>query len=385
MIQFDLLTLAFATGLASIVSSSVMLVLWRINPDIAGVPQWTLSVLLSTGAFFASALRDVIPGPDFLSMLLSNTLSTCSVLVALEGCLRFRGFSRPHPLSYLLVAATLILLINWLFRDDMRARLLIIDAISFSGFVTIVVVMLRQIEDRAERMVYALPALFAAFPAVGIAVRWVDALDAYGVQTIADLETGNLIFLTGMIYIMGWTFSLTVACYYKAEKLIAHLAREDALTGLPNRRSIDEMLDRFLREAGRYKLPFGVVMVDMDDFKLFNDRFGHSFGDEVLKCVAQRLQVFQRDADFVGRLGGDEFVLIVNDVPTPEAARSLLRRLLHDVSGPVEINGRSIEIRPSLGIAIWPEDGSTADELLQMADKRMYAFKASKGGSSPAF
>lgn len=364
------------------VSSSVMLVLWRINRDIAGVPQWTLSVLLSTGAFFASALREVIPGPGISAMLLSNTLSTCSVLVALEGCLRFRGFYRPHSVSYLLIAALVVALINWFFRDDVRSRLLVIDMVSFAGFVAIVVVMLSKLQDRVERMVYSLPALFAAFPAIGIAIRWVDALDAHGVQSIAELATGNLIFMTGMVYIMGWTFSLTVACYYKAEQLIAHLAREDALTGLPNRRSIDEMLDRFLREAGRYKLPFGVVMVDMDDFKQFNDQHGHAFGDEVLKCVAQRLRVFQRDADFVGRLGGDEFVLIVNDVPTPEAARSLLRRLLRDVSGPVEIKGRSIEIKPSLGIAMWPEDGSTADELLQVADKRMYAFKASKGNAS---
>jgi len=376
MIQLDLLTIAFATGLAALVSLTVMIVLWRINRDTPGIPLWTLSVAMSTGAFFVSALRNALPDPAWLGPVISNTLSTTAVLVALEGCLRFRGYTSPIRWRLIFVIVPVLIGITGWLHDDLRTRLLVIDAVSFSGFVAIAVVMIWRTEDNRERLVNGLSSLFVMLPALAILVRWIETLNQPSTSALTDLSTGNLIFLSAMIYVMGWTFSLTVACYFKAQRTISQLAREDALTGLPNRRHIDEVFLRTLKEAQRYDRPFAVIVVDMDDFKLINDNFGHIAGDELLREVANRLRIFKRESDFVGRLGGDEFLLILGNVDTMELAGRTVQRLIDVIRGPVELEGTMITITPSIGIAVWPADGDSYDELLGCADKRMYVVKS---------
>lgn len=376
MIQLDLLTIAFATGLAALVSLTVMLVLWRINRDTPGIPLWTLSVAMSTAAFFVSALRNALPDPAWLGPVISNTLSTTAVLVALEGCLRFRGYASAVRWRLIFVIVPLLVVITGWLHDDLRTRLLVIDAVSFSGFIAIAVVMIWRTEDNKERLVNGLSSLFVMLPALAILVRWIETLNQPSTAALTDLVTGNLIFVSAMIYVMGWTFSLTVACYFKAQRRISQLAREDALTGLPNRRYIDEVFERTLNEAQRYNRPFAVIVVDMDDFKLINDSFGHIAGDDLLKTVAHRLKIFKREADFVGRLGGDEFMLIVGNVSNPELGERTVQRLIEVIQGPVELDGRQVTIRPSIGIAVWPTDGETYDQLLGQADRRMYADKS---------
>lgn len=376
MIQLDLLTIAFATGLAALVSLTVMFVLWRVNRDTPGIPLWTLSVAMSTAAFFVSALRNALPDPAWLGPVISNTLSTTAVLVALEGCLRFRGYASAIRWRLIFVIVPLLIVITGWLHDDLRTRLLVIDAVSFSGFIAIAVVMIWRTEDNKERLVNGLSSLFVMLPALAILVRWIETLNQPSTAALTDLVTGNLIFVSAMVYVMGWTFSLTVACYFKAQRRISQLAREDALTGLPNRRYIDEVFERTLNEAQRYNRPFAVIVVDMDDFKLINDSFGHIAGDDLLKTVANRLKIFKREADFVGRLGGDEFMLIVGNVSSPELGERTVQRLIEVIQGPVELDGRQVTIRPSIGIAVWPTDGDTYDQLLGQADRRMYADKS---------
>lgn len=378
MFQLDLLTMAFATGLASLVSSSIMLVLWRVNRDMPGVPQWTLSVLLSAGAFLASAFRGAMPDPVWLGPVISNTLSTTAVLVALEGCLRFRGFASPHRWRLIFVLAPLLMLITFWYHDDMRNRLLIIDSISFAAFVAISIVMIWKVDDLHERLVNGLSSLFASLPALAILIRGIEILRSPDIDSLTDLVTGNLLFIAGMLFIMGWTFSLTVACYFMAQRTILRLAREDSLTGLPNRRSIDEMLERTLQEARRYNRPFAVLMIDLDKFKQINDQYGHAAGDQLLKIMGQRLQRFVRGSDFAGRMSGDEFILILGNISNPETAMLTMQRLIEVVSGPAEVQGQTVHIMPSVGMAIWPADGQTRDELLISADRRMYADKSAR-------
>lgn len=386
MFQLDLLTIAFATGLASLVSSSIMLVLWRINKGMPGVPQWTLSVILSAGAFLASAFRGAMPDPVWLGPVISNSLSTIAVLVALEGCLRFRGFASPHRWRLIFVLAPLLMLVTFWFHDDVRNRLLIIDSVSFSAFVAICIVMIWKVSDIHERLVYGLSSFFASLPALALLVRGMEILNTPQIGSLMDLATGNLIFIAGMLYIMGWTFSLTVACYFRAQRKISRLAREDSLTGLPNRRSIEEMLERSLLEAARYNRPFALLMIDLDEFKQINDCYGHAAGDQLLKTMGQRLQRFVRGADFAGRMSGDEFILILGNISNPETAMLTMQRLVDVVSGPAEVQGQAVHIMPSVGMAIWPVDGQTRDELLISADRRMYADKAARktAKSAPA-
>jgi diguanylate cyclase (GGDEF)-like protein len=159
-----------------------------------------------------------------------------------------------------------------------------------------------------------------------------------------------------------------------AEAKINYLARYDALTGLPNRTSFRDQMDRTLaltrRDGG-----CAVLFVDLDQFKQVNDTLGHPSGDALLCAVADRLRGLIRESDLVARFGGDEFVVLQSPVHGPEQASSLARRIV-DVLGEIyEIDGHQIMIGASIGIAMGPGDGQDADMLLKNADMALYRAK----------
>ncbi|HXL84010.1 MAG TPA: EAL domain-containing protein [Casimicrobiaceae bacterium] len=160
-----------------------------------------------------------------------------------------------------------------------------------------------------------------------------------------------------------------------AEAKISHLARYDALTGLPNRIFFREQLDRTLaltRRSGHCALMF----VDLDQFKQVNDTLGHRCGDAVLSAVADRLRAIVRESDIVARFGGDEFVILQAPVWRREEVDALAKRVVEAISLPYEIDVHQIVIGASVGIALAPEDGDNADTLLKNADMALYRAKA---------
>jgi len=162
----------------------------------------------------------------------------------------------------------------------------------------------------------------------------------------------------------------------RAQEQIAHLARHDSLTGLPNRLHFHDELGRGLTDAGdRRRLV--VMSVDLDDFKLINDTLGHLAGDTLLREVAQRLSAAGGHG-FVGRLGGDEFALFMR-VETIEAAEQTARSIIRAISAPYQIEGETVEIGASVGIAVAADAHSDADTLLHQADIALYRVKAENG------
>ncbi len=160
-----------------------------------------------------------------------------------------------------------------------------------------------------------------------------------------------------------------------AEAKISHLARYDALTGLPNRTFFREQLDRTLaltRRSGHCALMF----VDLDQFKQVNDTLGHRCGDAVLSAVADRLRAIVRESDIVARFGGDEFVILQAPVGRREEVDALARRVVETIAFPYEIDVHQIVIGASVGIAVAPDDGDSADTLLKNADMALYRAKA---------
>ncbi|WP_438390199.1 diguanylate cyclase domain-containing protein [Caballeronia sp. DA-9] len=157
---------------------------------------------------------------------------------------------------------------------------------------------------------------------------------------------------------------------------LAHLARHDVLTGLPNRMLFMERLEEAIRDAAASAAPLAVLFVDLDRFKQINDQYGHSAGDDVLVEVARRLQGLLSSADMVARLGGDEFVVLINGTrsagPAPEIA-SRIKETLDDV---LLVNERRMTVGASIGISQFPGDGISAGALLLNADAAMYAAKS---------
>jgi diguanylate cyclase (GGDEF)-like protein/PAS domain S-box-containing protein len=160
-----------------------------------------------------------------------------------------------------------------------------------------------------------------------------------------------------------------------SEERIRHLAHHDALTGLPNRRLLEDRLGRALVQARRGQTYAAVMLVDLDGFKAVNDGHGHRTGDRVLAAVAQRLRRCVRETDTVARVGGDEFVVVLTDQRTPENAAAVAEKILGTVAEPVAVGDDRFEIGASIGISVFPRDGQSPEDLLKHADTAMYRVK----------
>lgn len=163
-----------------------------------------------------------------------------------------------------------------------------------------------------------------------------------------------------------------------AQRRALALARHDALTGLPNRRVFAEELDKGTARAKRGLAVCSVLLVDLDRFKPVNDLHGHPAGDAVLCEIAVRLRDLVRKADTVARLGGDEFAIIVESDTaegSPDLLGQLAGRVIAAITEPVMVNGRSVDVGASIGIASCPQDGTDAESLLRAADIAMYQAK----------
>jgi diguanylate cyclase (GGDEF)-like protein len=160
-----------------------------------------------------------------------------------------------------------------------------------------------------------------------------------------------------------------------ANQQLRHLATHDALTGLPNRVLLDDRLQQAIAHADRDGRPFALLVCDLDRFKLINDSLGHRAGDELLQEVARRLLTVVRAADTVARFGGDEFVLIGTSVGDAEDAAGLAARVVDALQAPVRIATIDIHASPSIGIAMYPDDGASMQALLAHADAAMYSAK----------
>jgi diguanylate cyclase (GGDEF)-like protein len=157
-------------------------------------------------------------------------------------------------------------------------------------------------------------------------------------------------------------------------------AHFDALTSLPNRLLFRDRLAQELVNAGNGLQRGALLYVDLDHFKKVNDSMGHAAGDQVLQIVAQRLRTCVKDGDTVARLGGDEFTVILRAIGSPEAARQISRRIIESLQQPVNIGGRDHHVCASIGVTMFPDDGSTIEDLMRNADTAMY--QAKEGGRS---
>lgn len=164
-----------------------------------------------------------------------------------------------------------------------------------------------------------------------------------------------------------------------AEEQIRHLAQHDPLTGLPNRNLLRDRMEVALANASRKQEKVALLMLDLDEFKLVNDTYGHETGDKLLVEVSHKLEDLFRASDTVCRLGGDEFVVVINEVLDAADAVSAAEKILLTIRPELEIEGRAMGISPSIGIALFPNDGNEMDGLLRNADIAMYAAKRAGG------
>jgi diguanylate cyclase (GGDEF)-like protein/PAS domain S-box-containing protein len=166
---------------------------------------------------------------------------------------------------------------------------------------------------------------------------------------------------------------------------ISRMARYDTLTGLPNRLLINETLALAMREAEKWGSRCAFMMIDLDRFKAVNDTLGHPVGDRLLMRVSERLKQLMTANDVIGRLGGDEFAVVVRDATDTAAVERLARTIISVLSQPYEVDAHTLYIGASVGLAIGPRDGRTAEMLIRSADLALYRSKDAGGGAFNAY
>jgi len=219
------------------------------------------------------------------------------------------------------------------------------------------------------------------------AERAVDDLDARlagggNEDIIVELQNGRTLELTVQPMESGGMVLLIedITERKAAEARINHLARFDALTGLPNRTILRNRMDEALA-ACRPDSMCAIHFIDLDQFKQVNDTLGHTRGDLLLVAVAERLRAAVSDTDVIARFGGDEFVVLQSPVKSAEEGAALATRILRAVRGTYELDGHVVMVSASSGISIAPKNGTDADQLLRNADMALYRAKAERRGT----
>jgi diguanylate cyclase (GGDEF)-like protein len=167
---------------------------------------------------------------------------------------------------------------------------------------------------------------------------------------------------------------------YESQRDVDHLARHDALTGLANRLMFHDRLEHAIANSQRTGKKAALIFIDLDRFKEINDSLGHAVGDQVLRAISNRLKGMVREVDTVARLGGDELMVLIEAIDDPHVA-VIAQKLLDGFRLPIEVDGQDLYVGISIGISIFPKDGSTATELLNNADLAMYRSKRAGGNT----
>lgn len=194
-------------------------------------------------------------------------------------------------------------------------------------------------------------------------------------------------FICAIIY-FGWRRMVEqdreIARRIAAETRAHELAHTDALTGLANRRQFERALQETIASPPGAESVHAVLMLDLNGFKKVNDVYGHHAGDDVLVVVAQRLSAALRDGDLLARLGGDEFAIIARHLAGAEGATSIAIRILKSLESPIEVQSKQHRVGAGIGLALVPQDGVNAEEILRKADIALYRAKA-EGQSAARF
>lgn len=166
------------------------------------------------------------------------------------------------------------------------------------------------------------------------------------------------------------------------EARVRYLAYHDELTGLPNRSLLQDRFLQAMSKAERHHKPLALLLLDLDEFKRVNDTLGHASGDKLLQAVAVRLTKGIRGADTACRHGGDEFVIMLPEIDSPAVATALAVEIVGRLSEPYFIHGHKIHMAVSAGVAVYPDDGRTFDDLMKQADVAMYRTKGTGHSTS---
>ncbi len=212
-------------------------------------------------------------------------------------------------------------------------------------------------------------AIEASRPCLAFNLTGDDSVTAYAE---AQLGTRNVIGGSQVRFL--WN---VITRLKQTNEQILHIAHHDTLTGLPNRILFYDRLNQAIIRARRSKESLAVLFLDLDGFKRVNDTLGHTAGDVLLREASKRIAACVRESDTVARMGGDEFTVIISNVRTLTSIEHVAKKIGATFGSPFDLDGKICSVSASIGVAIYPENGETAEQLVKIADDAMYAAKYS--------
>jgi diguanylate cyclase (GGDEF)-like protein len=372
-VNLDLNTLFLVTIYVEAILGLLLLFAWVQNPDVRGVAWWGSAHLLRAGSITMFGMYGQLP--DALSIDLANAILLSSFAVTWTGARIFDG-GKPASLG-LVAGAALWLFVSRLplFDTSMEFRALLSCGI-IAAYTWLTAAEFWR--GRAEPLVSRLPAIFMLFahgalfllrPPLAALLPWSPTNQVFGSVWLTVLSSEALMFTISIAFI------LLAMAKERAEQSHRTAALVDPLTGLANRRGFFQESARIgKRQADNPQLA-AVMLIDLDNFKSINDRFGHAVGDKVLQIFAETAIQAVRPSDFVGRIGGEEFAAVLYNVGRERALTIAERLRAAFAEATAVVDDRAIGATASVGMAFCDHAELDLPELLTQADKALYAAK----------
>ena len=375
--QFDIRTALF---LGASLTLLIGVVLFSVRKHFAGSLQaslhwWIAGTLLHPVGFILIGLRDTVS--DWWSAVLSNVLIG-SAFAAFAIALRiFNGSPQRRERLYTLVALTAGFAVYYTYVDrDLALRIGTNSAI----FAILVGSSARAIYRRGQPLnavTHITGGMFALGTAVLTYRAWVCLFDPTQVlNAFVATPVQILAYALGGLLPVLSTIGFLLMCTEFSQQELAKAARLDYLTGICNRRAIEDLAGRSIAAARRHGMPLAMMIIDVDHFKRINDEFGHEGGDNALIETVRRIRESLRSEDLVGRLGGEEFVAVMPSTDGQSALAAAERMRSAFAEEPMRIGGGDITITVSVGVAVLDAQDQQYSHLLRRADRAMYAAKS---------
>lgn len=364
-----------------VVLSCAALMTLRVNRPVAGMRQFGWGIFVFWNGSLLSLVRTTFGGNMIVA--LSNALMFLGALSIVQGIRAFRGW-KPLSSSAVAVAAVITgsLYVYWLFvQDSFPMRVAVVSPVFCLLALDAADSMFRGVKA-GERGIYWPAGCAFLLIALDLLIRTAGAVTGhYGSSFLSPVPIEIISGISSNVAYTACAFGMLMASNAALRMQYEKVAHFDPLTNLPNRRYFFERLIAAEERCAKENLGLGLIYMDLDGFKQVNDSLGHQAGDELLAAIARGLSEAAGENACLARIGGDEFVLLVEHNSTREQVTELARKLKR-AAEKCALPGLPLQL--SSGVALYPEEGRTAQEVLRVADLAMYRDKRGADKEAPA-
>lgn len=372
----DTPTVAFVTVLVVCLQGGILAALWMIHRDMRGIGYWAIGALMiASGVLGAFLLSGALPSAP---LVMANLAIVAGFIVTWWGIDAFFGRRPGYRFGFALLAVSAATIIYFVATGNSRDRVLFLIGVFALMSGLRLYSMLREVNPGTRfsqiMISLALGAQGIYYLVLATAVFSLPPVE----KPLAQIPIYGWLFLIPMLLSIVVVFGIVLLVNQTIAMRLQESARRDALTGALTRSALEDVAADELARSRRHGLPLSLLLLDIDHFKMVNDQHGHAAGDTALRQFAAAVRRCLRREDVFGRLGGEEFCALLPSTAVAGAAQ-LAERIRQSVANlAVEAGGHRLSLKVSIGVASLGEHGGSWDELVNQADRAMYAAK--RGG-----